>query len=354
MRKKFLSLILVICLLLTSINRVEALKVAEAGDNVSVTGSYNSTRFVAGNKVDDKSVVEGIAFVAGNDVTLEGSSTYGFYGGNYLTIREKVINDLFAAGNAINIYPEANIGRDVYLAASDIKISGTIERNLNAGASSIDLRGAVIGGDANLASEKVILDENTVITGKLTYVEDANISGLDKAKIGSVATSKATRVVVNYNFMDMVYAFAISAIAAFIVMVVLFYILPKYQDKLATLKFEVGDILKTILIGLVTLVLLPLISIMAMFTGFLTPLALIALALFAISIYIAYLSVYYLVGKLITTKIFKKDNVYLAAVIGIVLTTLLMYIPVLGSFISFICLTYGLGLVCNFIKDSKK
>ena len=339
------------CISLFAVSNVYALEVFNAGDNVIEEGNYESSRLVAGNRVNATATVDGISFIAGNEVILDGSSTYGFYAGNTLSMSGSIEKDLFIAGNGINILGDANIGRDIYVAGNGVKISGTVGRNLNVGASSVNLSGATINGDAYVASTLIVLDEKTVITGKLIYDEDASISGLDKATVGSVETKKmSNEQIVNYNPMTNVYSFIVSAIAAFIVMLVLFYLIPKSKDKLDTLKFDGSTLFKTLVIGLAVLFLLPFILVLAIFTGFLTPLALIFVVIYAVSIYLAYLLSYYVVGNLITTKLIKKDNVYLSLAIGIVLVKLLMYIPVLGGFISLICLLYGLGLVFNFIK----
>ena len=355
MKKKFLNLILVLCLSLVMSKNVYALKIVEAGDNVIQEGTYDSTRLAAGYKVESTANIDGVSFVAGNVLTLEGSSTYGAFAGNTITVKERVEKDLFIAGNGISLTEEAFVGRDAYIAGNAIKISGTIERNLNVGGSAVNLSGAKIKGDAYVASEVVVLDENTVIDGKLTYNEDASISGLDKATVGTVKTKKMNKAeVVKPRFIDSIYAFVISLVAAYIVMLVLFYLIPKSKEKLDLLKFDGGTIFKTLLIGLGVLFLLPIVAIFALLTGFLTPLAFIAIMVYLVSVYLAELLSCYVVGNLLTTKMIKKDNVYLALAIGILLLKLLSLIPTLGSFVTLIALLYGLGLVFDFIKSRGK
>ena len=350
MKKKILGLLLILCLSLVTFTDVYALKVTEAGANVNPKGSYDSTRLVAGNTVDDQSTVDGISFVAGNQVIFGGNSTYGLYAGNSLSVKGTINRDLFIAGNSINLYSESSIGRDAYIAGNIIKISGTIGRNLNVGGTSIDLSGAQIAGNVYVASEVVVLDENTVIGGKLTYDEDASITGLDKATVGNVEVIKIAKEVITINPIDYVYSFVLGAAGAFIVMLVLFYIMPKFKTGLDKTKFDSATMFKTLVIGLAILFFVPIAAIFALFTGFLTPLALIVLAIFLISIYVAYLVSYYIVGNLITTKLLKKDSVYLSLTIGIIVVKLAILIPVVGGFIALISLLYGLGLIFDFIK----
>ena len=355
MKKKLFGLFLIACISLFSFSNVYALEIVKAGDNVIQEGDYDSTRLVAGYKVTNKATVDGISFIAADEVVLEGKSVYGFYAGNTLSVKENVEKDLFIAGNGINILDDAHIGRDAYIAGNAIRISGVIERNLNVGGTSVNLSGARISGDAYIAADIIVLDEKTVINGKLTYDEDAGISGLDKATVGSVKVKKISKeAAITYNPMQHIYNFIISAIAAFIVMMVLFYIIPRSKEKLDELKFDGNTLFITLVIGLAVLFFTPIIAIIGLFTGFLTPLALILLGVYATSIYLAYLLSYYVIGNLITTKLIKKDNIYLALAIGIVLTKLVMYIPMIGGFVSLICLLYGLGLVFDFIKSRGK
>ena len=354
MKRKILSLFLVLCMALIPVTSVNALKITEAGNIVNAEGNYDSTRFLAGNMVNDKSTIDGISFVAGNEVTVEGRSTYGFYAGNVLVVKGQVERDLFIAGESVNLLGTSSIGRDVYVAGNTVDIDGLIGRNLNAGGNVIDLSGAKITGDAYVAAETITLDENTVIGGKLTYDKSASITGLDSATIGSVEKADIIKESISYNPVNSIYSFVVSAVAAFIVLLVLFYILPKYKDSLTELKFDGSTIFKTLVIGLAVLFITPIACVIMAITGFLTPLSLILLALYVIAIYVAYLSVYYIVGNLLTVKLIKKDNIYLALALGIIVTKLVILIPYVGGFISLICLLYGLGLVFDFIKNSEK
>jgi len=352
MKKKILSLFSIFLTMFFAISNVYALEVAEAGDTITEEGTYDSLRFVAGNKVTSKATIDGISFVAGNDIYLEGSSTYGVYAGNTITISGNIEKDLLVAGNKIVIESDTVIGRDAYLAGNQIIIKTNIPRDLRAGGSTIDLSGITIGGDAYLGAERVILDENTIITGKLTYYEDANITGLDKATIGEVITKHTDKVVIEYDIKDRIYAFFVSVIAGLITMLCVLYLLPKTKDKLDKLDLSFGIIAKTTCIGFAVLVIIPIVSLFAMFTGILTPISLIVLAIYFVSIYLATLLVCYVVGNAITSKLFKKENMYLTLLIGIIIIKLAKIIPIIGGYIGALVLFYGLGIIYEMIKTA--
>ena len=350
MKKKIFVLFIMLFGSLFIASNVEALSISQVGDTVTQEGDYESTRFVAGNDVTNKANVDGLSFIAGNEVNLEGSAPYGFYAGNLVKVNEQIEKDLFVAGNEVTIDSKASIGRDLYVAGNKVVINTNIARDLRAAGTSVDLSNITIGGDAYIEAEEIILDSNTVITGTLSYPEDANIKGLNDATIGSMEAKASDEVVIETSMKDIIYDFVISIIAAFIVMVVILLLVPKAKEKLEGAKLEVGEVAKITLIGLALLIVVPVVSIIALFTGILTPLAFITLAIYAISIYLSSLLVSYIIGNLIAEKVIKKDNMYLALICGIVVVKVIKLIPALGGLVSAIALFYGLGLIYKFIK----
>ena len=352
MKKKIFGFLFALVISFLALNSVYAVEVAQAGETVLEEGEYNSTRFVAGNRVTSKATIDGISFVAGNDVTLEGNSVYGFYAGNIVNVSGNIQKDLFVAGNNITINANSVIGRDAYIAGNNVVIKTNIARDLRAAGSIVDLSGITVGGDAYIDSDNVILDANTVITGKLSYLKDTNVKGLNEAKIGSLDVREAEAINIEYNFKTQVKDFIFSFIAAFIVLVVLFYLVPRSREKLSNLELSFGSVAKTVGIGLLVLILVPILAIIVLFTGFLFPISLITLAIYAISIYLAILISYYVVGNLLLTKIFNNDNKYLAILCGVLVVKLIVLIPYVGGLIEAICLFYGLGLIYKFIKSN--
>ncbi len=351
--KKSILKILSIVLLLFTITNTYAIEVVKAGDVVTHSGDYSSTRFVAGNKVTNTADVEGIVFIAGNELILNGKAPYGFYAGNIVTVNENVEKDMFVAGNHVTISNDAVIGRDAYIAGSIVTINTNIGRDLRVGASSVDLSGATILGDAYVTADVITLNETTNITGKLLYPDNARVTGLSSAKIGSIEKF-AEDAKYTYTMKDKITDFVVSSIAAFIVLVVLFYLIPNSKDKLEKFELNFGNIAKTSGIGLLFLIVVPLVSVIAMFTGILVPLSLITLAIYIISIYLSLLLVCYIVGNVINSKVFNNNNKYLSIILGIIIVKLLVLIPYIGGLLGFISLIFGLGLICKFIKPSKE
>ena len=356
MKKKILCLFGVMLLSMFISSNVYATEVFEADNNVTQKGDYSSTRFIAGNNVTSKANIDGISFIAGNEVRLEGKSSYGFVAGNNITINENIEKDIFVAGNNIIIGSDAIIGRDIYIAGNTITIDTNIKRDLRVGGELVDISGITIGGDAYIASEEIKLDNDTVVTGKLYYPEDAKVSGLKDAKVGSVKLMKSKDIETRdtETFKDKVMDFIISVAASFIVMIVLFYLIPNTKEKLEKVDLKVSSILKLVGIGLVVLIVVPIIALIGLFTGVLTPIALITICLYVIFIYLSSLLGYYIVGNVIISKTLEKGNSYLALFCGIIIVKLVKLIPVIGGLVSALLLFYGIGLIYKYIISIRK
>lgn len=346
--------VLSVLVLLFAVTNTYAVELFESGNVVTQEGEYSSTRFVAGNKVTNKADVDGLSFAAGNEVTLEGKAPYGFFAGNIVTVNEKIEKDLFVAGNHVTIGKDAVIGRDVFIAASTVVIKSNMARDLRVGASSVDLSDITIEGNAYVMADEIIMNEKTNIKGKLSYLDDAVVTGLNSATIGSVEVNKNVDVEYNYTMKERIIDFLFSVVSSYIVMLLLFYFIPKTKDKLNEFELSFGNIAKTSGIGLLVLILVPLLSIVGFVTLFLMPVSFIALAVYAISIYLSFLLIYYVVGNVITNKVFNKDNIHIALLIGIVLVKLVCLVPYIGGLIGFISLLFGLGLIYKFIVNIRK
>ena len=346
MRNKILKTIFTIIIGVILFARVDAVSLAMAGDNVIQEGEYNSIRFLAGNNATNKARIDGLSFIAGRNVVAEGTVSYGFYAGQFVTINEYVEKDAFAAGSVITVGKNAYIGRDLYAAAETIVVENDINRDARLAASRIELKDITINGDAFLEADEIIFDSNTKITGKLKYNEDTKVTGLVETNMGSIEKTKRVEVTVEETtIFDRITSIIMSMAAAIITMIVLFFIAPFVKTKLDKEKLEGNIIVKTAAKGFGFLVLIPFILIFTIFTGVLTPLSLIVLCLYIICIYMSSLVSSYIVGKLLLKKIFSKDNQYLAIVLGIVVVKTVVLIPLIGGLVGFVASTYGFGII---------
>ena len=352
--KKFIRCFGLILVMFFAVTNVYATEVSMAGEDISDDGEYSSSRFLAGNVVTSDAIVDGISMLAGNEVLGNGKTTYGMYAGNIVVLNVSVEKDLFVGGNSIKIRDDAVIGRDLYIAGNTIKISADVTRDLRVGGSRIDSRGIKINGDAYLYGKTILMDKDTVISGKLTYTKDSKIEGLESAKVGSVKVVKDDSINIKFNPFVSVGEFISGFIGAFVVMLVLFYFIVNSKEKLDNVELDFKTILLDICSGLFVLIVVPVLAFIGLFTGFLIPLSVIALCLYGICIYLSSLIVYYIVGNKISNNLLGIDSKYLSLAIGILLVKLIKLIPYVGGIVTTIVILYGMGLICKYVRKRNK
>ena len=348
---KFLGLLIIT--ILFCFQTVNA-KVLEANDELNITGTYETSRFMFGNEIEDKSTINGIGFIAGNNIEAKGTHEYGVYAGNNITVSGHINKDLFIAGNIIKIEKDTIIGRDAYIAGKNITINNNITGTLRVTGSIIDLTTATINGDVYISAEELKLGEKTTINGKLSYNSDIKLTGKDKATINEIQKRKEKINTAKEKVIDKVKTFLINTISSFITMIVLFYLLPVIKEKLNKNKIKKDTIIKEIGMGIVLLILIPIISIPAIFIKYTTPIGLICIILYIILIYLTRLFTSYIVGKYLNDKFIKKDITSISLIIGILIINLLVLIPTIGEIINVLCVVYGFSLVYKLLQKEKK
>lgn len=327
-------------------------KVMEADSSVKYDKKENTSKFIAGNDIINTSEIDGISFIAGNTVSTSAKSTYGMYAANSITINDEIEKDLFVAANKIVIDKNATLPRDVFIVGNVINIKSDIGRNLYISGSHVDLSGIKIKGNVNIYADEILFNEQTVIKGKLTYNEDAKVDTLKKAKIGKKEVTKSVKV--EETFIEKVYSEVESIIAGIITLIVLLGIFSSVRKSIDGVDIKFNNLCFKALIGLIVLIFVPFVSLIALFTGILTPLAIILLIAYGVAIYLSFLLVDYIVGKKLWALTKKKSNFIIEVIIGVLVMKLISLIPYLGGWLSFIVLLLGLGLIESLIQKTIK
>lgn len=338
-------------LLLLLVPFMVSAKVLEADNNINFTEKRNSSSFLFGNTISNTGEIDGISVIAGNSINAQGKVSYGAYAGNIINVSDEVENDLFVAGNAITITKEAKITRDAYIAGSNIVILTDVGRDLYAGGETVDIRGITIHGDAIIDADKVLMDDKTIIEGKLSYYENTTIENLKIASIKEVKELK--RIIEETNkptFANKAKWEGIKALTGYVSILVLFLVFPKLRVAFDKTKDGAKEIALSAITGLITLVATPIIAIIIMFPVITIPIGLLLLILYAFAIYYASLITSYLIGKYLYSKATDKENLFISLLIGIIIIRLISLIPIVGGIIKVICLLYGLGKIYSLVR----
>ena len=324
-----------------------------AEDNLYLDENVLGSTFLAGNNIETKGKVEGIGFLAGNNIKINNNIDYLITAGNNIDINADVKNDVFVAGNIITISNDAIMGRDVIVAASEVNISGKIQRNAKIYAATVNLKGATISGSVEIYADNINIDEDTTIVNELKYNENSK-TNIESTTIGNTETYEVEEYKV--TFADTLLSNAISSASLLLVFLVIAFLFPKVFEKFnkKTKDMNISTPFELFVKGFFALIIIPFIIILLFSSVIGVSLGLLLLVLYIVAIYLSKLFVGYVVGKLILTKVIKKeDNVLLDGFIGIISLYILSLIPYINSIVSFITLLVGLGIIYLVIKPDK-
>lgn len=334
----------------TTVSNNETLKNAYlAGNTVNVNGTITEDLLAAGNTITVTGPVNNNANIAGNSITL--NSTVGKSlraTGSNITINNNIGSDLLVAGGAINLGPSATVNDDFLAAGGTIDLSGQVNGKAYLSGGQITINGKVNGDVIIKGSGKVTVGSNAIIGGNLNYQaqEEAMISSGAKIN-GNVDFKK----IANQNFASKkiktgMTLFSLgTALATYILLLVLIYLLPKLMRTATEKSFaKPWENMGT---GFVYLIVIPFAAFVLLFTLIGIPISLLGLGLYMTTIGLAKILVPILTGSLIY-KWVKKDKVYrldwATALIGIIATTILGMIPVIGWIPMFVLFLIALSL----------
>ena len=326
---------------------------AESGSDIESERDVDHSFFVAGNDVKSSGNISGIHFLAGNLVDFTGSAEYGAFAGNSLKVNGSIKKDLFIAGSAIELGEDALIGRDLYAAATTVLIKANLAGNAFVGGSRIVLENVTIDGDLNVRASDIVIKGKSSIAGTFKYNDSARITGLENLSTGDVITYTAPTNEISFG--ESVTSKIVFLLGRLLVTIVFVAIASKFSKRLLE-EFSAKNCWKDLALGLGLLIGVPLASIFIMITVIGLPLGLVGLVIYGLFVYFASSVTGGVIGNLVATKVFKKENmhIFLKFAIGIILVELMGLIPYIGSLASGISLCFGFGYLVHKIFRQPK
>ena len=225
--------------------------------------------------------------------------------------------------------------------------------DLSATAGTVELRNTKIAGNVNLTAENIKFVGNVEIAGALVYNENAEVSGLEHTSYGSIEAYEVVEVGLAARIAAMIYGKIMSIAALFIAIAIIGAVYSKFHDKISA-EMDANRFGINLATGFGVLLVVPIIALIALISFVVAPLGIVALALYAVMIYLSQGFAGAWLGHLIIEKGFKtKGNIFAEAFIGILILGILALIPYVGVITGFLGLLLGLGLIIQCIKPIK-
>ena len=310
----------------------------------------NKDYFAAGEVVRISGTVNGDVYTAGGQVLIDGTVNGSVLAaGGSLEVTGAVTENVRITGGQVVV--TGDIGKNLSVAAGNISITdgATIEGNVVAGAGNININ-APVAGDMSAAVGQLTLLEKGTIGGDLTYVaqegndiDESRVLGtITKRVAPSTHQSEMSKDDVQDSLQGITTFFSVvSLISMFIVGLLLVYLYPQFMRNTTQTLEETPW--KSIGIGFVSMLLMPLIAIMLIVTIVGVPLGVILLLAFGILLYLSQFFVMFWLGLWSMEKMKKQWHDSGAFALGLMIYTVVKSIPVFGWLLHGFAILAGFG-----------
>ena len=321
-----------------------------AGCPVSVVLPVAGDLLAAGCNVDVLAEVGGDVVAMGGNVRLAAPVKQGVYAaGGRVSIDAPVQRNVRIAGGRVELGPNANIAGNVTVGGGKVEIDGAIGGYLQVGAGSVRINGPVTG-DVELGAGEVELGPNARIEGKLRYASGEEVRRDPAAQVrgGVERIERGERWPAAHRWrggarhrLGWVWSVGLLAIAA-----ILAAALPQFYGRVeetARTRWALS-----LLVGFVVLVCAPVAALIAAITVIGIPLALLTIALYLMLLLVGYVSAGIALGEIAlrrwhVERAAKHGWRIAAAVLAMLVLSLLGRLPFVGGLITFAAMLMGIG-----------
>lgn len=316
-----------------------------AGKSVTLDGIVNGDVYAAGGQIDINGTVNGDLLVAGGQITIRGNIIQNIRAvGGTIIIRGNVGRNISVAGGNITIDKDAKINGNLVVAGGNTDILSPI-KELTVAGGQVKLESVVLG---NVTAGVGMLEimPNTIIQGNLNYWSnnkatfDAGAKVLKSTTFHQTNFNQPVRNGRNNDIFKMPFGM-IGFISSLIFGILIIWLFPIYSQR--TTEIISKKFWQSLLLGLVSLIVTPIIAILLAVTIIGIPFAILTMAAYILIIYISKLFVALTLGNIVSKKANWKINRIWTFIIGFAIFSIIGIIPILGGITRMIALFTGMG-----------
>jgi len=325
------------------------------GGAVNLTDSIAGDAVLAGGQVTTASEVKGDLVAAGGEISIGGSVGDDLYAaGGEVQVDAIVAGNVRVAGGDVTLGPATVVGGTLSMTGGRLHFEGNVRDHLQGSGASVRLDG-VVQGDAELRAEEIEIGPNTRIDGKLivhssrepVIPEGVQIAGgvefhpTDVSKyLDDEDSEQDTRTVAHGvgSFLWM--------LGVFVAGTLFMLAFPSYSARAA---HWIGrEPLRSLGLGFVILVCLPVLVVLLLITIIGIPLALIIALLYLLLLFLGWVTAAMFLGQKLLGFMRRSEPVTMAwKLFALLLAVLALWlvglIPILGGWVRFAALLLGIG-----------
>ncbi|OGH22666.1 MAG: hypothetical protein A3F31_01355 [Candidatus Levybacteria bacterium RIFCSPHIGHO2_12_FULL_38_12] len=296
----------------------------EVSNDVSIQENKNTDVYVIGDNINVEREIVGDFFAIGKKITINSPiKGTAHLVAEQITVNAPISGSLLYLADNVYISSLGEIEKDAYGFTNKLVLDGRIGQSLNLNSKSTSTISGKIIGDLYYSGSKPEILENSFINGQV----------IETMKNQNIESS---------NRFDLIISKILHSLTIILVGFILFRI---NKDKLSEIvvSYKTG-FARNILIGIVSLILIPVIVIAL----------LVSIIGFPIGLFITFLAIFagyfgYVIPALaLGQKVFEKRPLgILQLITGVLLLDILTVTPIIGSTLSIIIVVSSIGLVVN-------
>lgn len=294
------------------------------GSSVEITGTVEGDVLCAARNINISGAVKGDVRVAAQTVDLSGT----------------VDGSLNAMAATVNTDSDFHLVKDATIMAATANLEGRFERDMVVSASSVKFAGELTR-NMTLSSDNFHLGDKSNIFGDLDYTRSSDIE-LDKSKVHGNITRHQSESTTSKTTIGTV----LGSIIVLVAMVVIYpLILPKTAREINA--YGRKDPIYTVLVGVAAVAVVPLASIIIMFTVIGIPLGVVLLLSLIVAGLVGYAQGAAFLGQLMLGK--STKNILLQTLGGGLVLAILLQIPYVNILVGLVWIFVGTGLVVRYV-----
>ncbi len=323
-------------------------------DTFTLDGRANRDVFAAARVIDINGRVIGSLNAAGGDIDLSGAvgrSVRVFSGRT--TITGDITGDLMIFGGTTVVEQGAEVTGDVHVYGGTLDMRGTVLGDISGSVNSMTVSGEV-RGDVTATVDRLSLDQDATIGGRLDYTSRSEASiddaaevanGIDRQSVAPWGTGSGIRAKFFSPLVRMVWLLATGAL--------IIAVAPRLSS---ALNRNLRRPLLAALAGVLGLMLIPVLAVVLIATIIGLPASILLMVAYVVALYLSQYIVGQRIGSLILPKRWNDGSrgyLLLSMTIGVILLSAVRFLPVpyLGTAVNAVVAVLGLGATMLLVRQ---
>jgi hypothetical protein len=323
-----------------------------AGGDVTVSAPVMGDLYAAGGNVLITGDVEQDLNVAGGNVTINGKVGGDLrVGGGQVMINGAVGGDVLIGAGQVSFAPTASVAGDLIVGGGRVKLDAPVVGFVKMGGGDITIN-STIGGKVWIQSDRSLqFGPKAVVPGEIIYKGREAAKVQDGAKVSEVKFEQIQTKSMEGAKAFIGGAFLIKLLAWLLAAWLLVHFLPNRTR--SVIEGVSNNPWMNLAIGFTGIIIIPLAVIVILFTfiGYYT--ALILLAWFVLAMLVTSLLTAILTGSYVDKWLMKRTALHIdwqTIIIGVVILTLLGFVPVFGWIVCGLLMLMTFGSLLRFVR----